>query len=406
MNYDEFLQTEKDKLIDIEKEHNKNLSKYAELSCNASRKYKYKYNEDILRNPFSIDIDKILNNALYNRYVDKTQVFSFYKNDDITRRALHVQLVARIAHCIGYWLNLNLDLIHAIALGHDIGHTPFGHKGEDFLNELYFENTGRHFRHNLHSVRVLKTITNSNLTLQVYDGILAHCGESISQKYEPNTRIDFNEFENIFENCYHDDNIIKNLRAFTLEGCVVRISDVLAYIGKDRQDASKADLIKMYSYETNVNNSEFLSEAIADIIKNSLDKPYLSMSDNMLLEMEKYKQENYEIIYNNEDVISIYYEAIKPMMEKIYKTMLYDYNKHNFDSPIFRHHINHPILGNYCRNKDNRKLVIEGNEVVTDYIASMTDDYFIDLYDFLFGKDEYSRKIKYISYFYDYEKHK
>ena len=93
------------------------------------------------------------------------------------------------------------------------------------------------------------------------------------------------------------------------------------------------------------------------------------------------------------------------MMKKIYETMLYDYNKHNFDSPIFRHHINHPILGNYCRDKNSRKLIIEGDEVVTDYIASMTDDYFIDLYDFLFGKDEYSKKIKYISYFYDYEKH-
>ena len=90
----------------------------------------------ILRTAFIRDIDKIMHCPYYNRYADKTQVFSFYKNDDITRRGLHVQLVSRIARTIGKALNLNLDLIEAIALGHDIGHTPFGHAGEEFLDEL------------------------------------------------------------------------------------------------------------------------------------------------------------------------------------------------------------------------------------------------------------------------------
>ena len=109
----------------------------------------------VWRPPFVHDIDKILHCPFYNRYTDKTQVFSLIKNDDITRRSLHVQLVSRIARTIGGALGLNLDLIEAIALGHDIGHPPFAHSGEAYLCELYHQHTGRYFFHNVHSVRVL-----------------------------------------------------------------------------------------------------------------------------------------------------------------------------------------------------------------------------------------------------------
>ena len=132
---------------------------------------------DLLRPPFIRDINKIIHCPYYNRYADKTQVFSFYKNDDISRRSLHVQLVSRIARTIGKALNLNLDLIEAIALGHDIGHTPFGHSGESFLDELYFTHTGRHFSHNIQSVRVLDKIFPYNISLQTLNGIASHNGE-------------------------------------------------------------------------------------------------------------------------------------------------------------------------------------------------------------------------------------
>ena len=112
----------------------------------------------IMRPAFVRDIEKIMNCPYYNRYTDKTQVFSLYKNDDISRRALHVQLVSRIARNIGRLLGLNLDLIEAIALGHDIGHTPFGHAGEAMLSKQYNKRTGRFFNHNVHSVRVLDKI--------------------------------------------------------------------------------------------------------------------------------------------------------------------------------------------------------------------------------------------------------
>ena len=112
----------------------------------------------IWRPTFAHDIDKIMHCPYYNRYADKTQVFSLLRNDDITRRMLHVQLVSRIARTIGRALHLNEDLIEAISLGHDIGHPPFAHSGEHYLNDLYHAHTGRFFRHNIHSVRVLDRI--------------------------------------------------------------------------------------------------------------------------------------------------------------------------------------------------------------------------------------------------------
>ena len=133
--------------------------------------------ESIWRPAYVRDVDKIMHSPYYNRYTDKTQVFSFFKHDDITRRALHVQLVSRIARSIGQVLNLNLDLIEAIALGHDIGHTPFGHAGERYLSEVYHAETGRYFNHNVHSVRVLDGIFPLNTTLDTLDGIITHNGE-------------------------------------------------------------------------------------------------------------------------------------------------------------------------------------------------------------------------------------
>ena len=129
-------------------------------------------NEDVIRRKpsreymwrpaFVKDCEKIMHMPLYNRYADKTQVFSLYKNDDISRRSSHVQLVSRIARNIGSMLVLNIDLIEAISLGHDIGHTPFGHAGERKLNEIYNGHTGRFFNHNVHSVRALDRMNQMN----------------------------------------------------------------------------------------------------------------------------------------------------------------------------------------------------------------------------------------------------
>ena len=192
-------------------------SEYATRDCDAVRILDRPIN-DVLRSQYATDVDRILNCKFYNRGSDKTQVFSFYKSDDITRRSSHVQLVSRIARKIGKALRLNLDLIEAIAIGHDIGHTPFGHAGENILSDLYYKHAGKYFNHNVHSVRVLNLIMHNNLTIQTLDGIICHCGEKVHQRYTPNPLPDKTQFYKTFDDCYGDKSAIKKLRPATLEG--------------------------------------------------------------------------------------------------------------------------------------------------------------------------------------------
>lgn len=222
----------------VEKQIRENISKgvlspYRFSDENAVRRDMDKDKNCVLRPSFVRDIEKILHLPLYNRYNDKTQVFSFYNNDDITRRGLHVQLVSRISRNIGRMLGLNLDLIEAISLGHDVGHTPFGHAGERYLNELLQKETGRHFNHNVHSTRVLDILYRRNISLQTLDGILCHNGEFELKEYRPVKKLTFEEYDKNVESCYNEGKaVIKKLVPSTLEGCVVRICDMIAYIAE------------------------------------------------------------------------------------------------------------------------------------------------------------------------------
>lgn len=353
------------------------------------------------RPSFVRDVEKIMHSPYYNRYADKTQVFSLYKNDDISHRALHVQLVSRIARNIGKLLSLDLDLIEAIALGHDIGHTPFGHAGERFLDELYHARTNRYFNHNVHSVRVLDKIFRLNISLQVLDGILCHNGEFECKEYYPSTITGFDEFDTKVEECYVDKSAIKRLVPSTLEGCVVRISDMIAYIGKDRQDALKTHLIDSEDiFEENKigkYNAAIIHNLVVNIVENSYGKDYIRLDNAHFEALKSSKSDNYEKIYMNSKIADIYDRQIQPMFEKVYERLLSDLNNNRKSSPIYKHHIDYVNHANrfnhydYVKNSDN-------NEIVVDYIASMTDDYFIDLYQHLFNSDA---PIEYISYFED-----
>ncbi len=351
----------------------------------------------IIRTPFIRDIDKILHCPFYNRYADKTQVFSFYKNDDITRRALHVQLVSRIARTIGKALNLNLDLIEAIALGHDLGHTPFGHAGETFLDELFFKHIGRHFSHNIHSVRVLDKIFPYNVTLQTLNGIAAHDGEMELCEYHPKELESFSDFDEQIEACYQDKANVKKLIPATLEGCVVRISDIIAYLGKDRQDASRAKITDISAFDNGVigeHNAEIINNLIVNIVENSYGKNYIKMDDKHFEALKKAKADNYTYIYKQEAVGEAY-ETVQPMMEELYEKLLEDLSTENKNSPIYTHHIDYVNEAHYSRETPYEET--EPNQIVVDYIASMTDDYFIDIYHHLFP--ESTKKIEYKGYF-------
>lgn len=320
------------------------------------------------------DIEKILHHPFYNRYTDKTQVFSFYKDDDITRRALHVQLVSRIARNIGRLLGLDLDLIEAIALGHDMGHTPFGHAGESLLNEIYHSRTGRFFNHNVHSVRVLDRIFNLNISLDTLDGILCHNGELELQEYRPKPISGFAEFDEKVEGCYLDRDNIKKLIPSTLEGCVVRVSDIIAYIGKDRQDAQRAGVEVTYA---GTDNAHMINNFIVNIVENSFGKSYIKMDKEYFEALKKAKSDNYEQIYLSQKVNEQYGKCLRPMFEKLYEELFRQLG--DKDSLIHRHHIDYV---NTRRGYYQAGDYMEENtpdDIVTDYIASMTDDYFIDL---------------------------
>ena len=352
----------------------------------------------IWRPAFVHDIDKIIHCPFYNRYSDKTQVFSLIRNDDITRRSLHVQLVSRIARNIGNVLGLNLDLIEAIALGHDLGHTPFAHAGEIYLDKLYFEHAGRHFNHSIHSVRVLDGIFPLNVSLQVLDGIACHNGEIELPKYVPAQSRSFEEFDAMMESCYEDSHQVRKLMPATLEGAVMRISDIIAYLGKDRQDAARMKLVEEEGYtHTAIGslNAEIINNLVVNIIEHSYGKPYIAMDDAHFQALKTAKKENYSLIYENAATLAKLDITAQPMMGEIYDQMLYDLTHEKKNSPIFCHHINYVNTTRYRRDIPYEKS--EPNQIVVDYIASMTDDYFIDLHHYLFPDSTY--KVEYTGYF-------
>ena len=352
------------------------------------------------RPAFVHDIDKILHCPYYNRYTDKTQVFSLLKNDDITRRSLHVQLVSRIARTIGSVLNLNLDLIEAIALGHDMGHTPFAHSGEVYLNELYHAHTGRFFSHSIHSVRVLDGIFPLNISLQVLDGIACHNGEIELEEYYPAHLGNFEDFDRMIEECYRDQRKVRKLMPSTLEGAVVRIADIIAYLGKDRQDAARINMVDEDIYTHTLLgsiNAEIINNLVVNIIENSYGKPYIKLDKAHFDALKTAKRENMFRIYESEATRTHLDMTAKPMMGDIYGQLLEDLRTNKEYSPIVRHHINYVNQIHYKRDTPYGKG--EPNQIVVDYIASMTDDYLIDLHRFLFPDSSYC--VEYTGYFED-----
>ncbi len=355
---------------------NKYLSPYA---CKDSDAIRFKKSSDDIRTDFFRDVDKIIYSLSYTRYIDKTQVFSLNDNDHISKRMTHVQMVSRIARCIGRALNLNEDLIEASALGHDLGHVPFGHTGEKILNEISLKNNEGYFNHNIQSVRLLMYVEHggigSNLCLQTLDAIMCHNGEIELDVLKP-VKKDKDIFMKEYLSTYKDKDANIHLRPMTLEGCVVRISDIISYIGKDLEDAIMLKLLKksdIPSSITNVlgnTNSSIIETITSDIIKNSIGKDYIKMSDEVFNALKELKKFNYEHIYNKANS-SEQIKKYEEMFNKLFNELLIQV-KNKLDTRI-----NNINLSNMCdeyleSNSDERKVI--------DYIAGMTDDYFIKEY--------------------------
>jgi dGTPase len=352
------------------------LSRFATPSVQGIRRRPKNISATDYRQAFSLDVDRILHSQAYTRYIDKTQVFSLIKDDHITHRVLHVQLVSKIARTIGRFLRLNEDLIEAVALGHDIGHTPFGHDGERYLTAICHAHGIGYFLHNVQSVQFLDQVERQgdgwNLCLQTLDGILCHDGEIHNQSLEPFTEKSFEIFDKeIYSKTYNSG---LKLTPMTLEGCVVRMADTISYIGRDIEDAIRLKIIKRtdlpsvtkkYLGDT---NGTIVFNLVTDVIQNSHDRNHVAFSPGISEALKNLKKFNLDHIYLNPK-IKTQSKKIKALFEFLFERYLNDLQQGRRNSAIFKGFL-----------EGKRDEYIQGHkheEVVRDFIAGMTDQFFL-----------------------------
>ena len=350
---------------------------YGEFSTKSSDSIRLKENQEDFRTAYFRDIDRIIHSLSYSRYADKTQVYSFRENDHISKRMVHVQLVSKIARTIGRALRLNEDLIEAIALGHDLGHTPLGHTGESILNEISKKELNEFFAHNIQGVRECMEVDRNgeglNLTVQTLDGIMCHNGEILSPIYKPMKK-DKEEFLKEYYESYKDLEKSKKYSPMTLEGCVVRIADIIGYIGRDIEDAINLGLFERKELPKSITdvlgntNKEIVNKIILDIINESIDKPYIKMSDEVFNALFALKKFNYKHIYSK-SISNDEYNYYKVGMRTIYDIYLNDIKINNKDSIIYQIFLNYQNNDYLNKTNDKRKVI--------DFISGMTDELFL-----------------------------
>ena len=335
-------------------------------------------NEDF-RSNFSRDVDRIMNYASFTRYMNKTQVFSFKSNDNVQTRIVHVLLVSRISRTIGRELGLNEDLIEAIATGHDIGHIPIGHVGEKILNKISIKELDETFMHNIEGVRNYLCLEQNgkgaNLTIQVLDGILCHNGEILDSIYRPVHKTK-EEFLKNYEDAYKMHKQEVSFNPMTLEGCIVKLSDVISYSGRDLEDAIRLGFIKREDVPENITrvlgntNRAIVNTLVLDVIKNTKGHNYSKLSDEVFKALKDLVKFNYEYIYNkaNSKEKIAYYEE---MFNTLYYSYLEALNNNDKTSSIYI---------NFLNNMDESYLKTNPKRMVIDYISLMTDTYFLNEY--------------------------
>ena len=368
----------------------------------------YKKENDV-RSEFERDYDRIIYCNAYRRLKHKTQVFFLPKNDHICTRIEHVNNVDATSYTIAKTLGLNTTLTRAISISHDIGHSPFGHKGEQILNKVCMENgleSFWHERNGLNFVDNIELLTNVNneeknlnLTYAVRDGIISHCGEIDEISLKPRTEFIDLEKDYIKLNQYSP---------YTWEGCVVKISDKISYLGRDIEDAISmgildSNLNELYDLleqprSANLNNTNIIGDLIADLCTNSSVDEGLKFSSTTFEKIKRLKQFNYKYIYRH--------KCMKPseryfslVLNEIFNTLNECYDgintleKLNIERPFYpkvidtfikwiscywnietdRSHLKNKILYNMNDIKDYQKAIIT-------YISGMTDSYAIETY--------------------------
>jgi dGTPase len=359
------------------------LAPFASANCEALRlKEETVDDSDNVRPAFFHDTDRIIHCDAYARYIDKTQVFFEVDNDHVSRRVLHVQLVSKIGRTLGRFFRANEDLVEAIALGHDLGHTPFGHTGEAYLAEKLEAMDAGSFVHNAQSVRLLENIENKgsglNLTLQVLDGILGHNGELFQQELHfDKTALSPDALSRATKQCLSSQRSNapeKKIYPSTLEGAIVRLSDVLAFLGRDVEDAivlrliDRDDLPKDAAWTLGDNNRSIINNLVMDIVHHSRpEEGRLAFSRHAFLAMRSLYDFNMRRIYCSAEMETAK-QQIRTKMHRLFDVYLDDLKRDLRSSSIFT------VFLDFLPKGFRDDTMAE--RIVADHIAGMTDRYF------------------------------
>ena len=342
-----------------------------------------------IRSDYERDADRILYSEDFRRLRHKTQVFFNAKSDHICTRMEHVLYVRAISVTIGRTLGLNQDLINAIALGHDVGHAPFGHTGERVLDSCIKKiNPALSFHHESHSLRVVDRLSERiskekifeknglNLTYEVRDGIVSHCGEN------------YDEYV-LYADKMKDPNLIYEIEhrkcmPYTLEACVVRLVDKIAYVGRDIEDAIRAKLIDYKDIspeircELGATNGEMINTLVLDLIENSYNTEYIRLSRAKGEALREMILTNNKQIYQS-GLLRRYEITAKNAIEGLFE-ILYE-NAKNLDrknkSKTMQRLISYIDEKGYGEEE-------QPEQIVTDYIAGMTDAYALQTFEDLY----------------------
>ena len=356
--------------------------------------------KNFMRSEFERDYTRIIHSTAYRRLKHKTQVFFSPENDHICTRIEHVTHVESISYTIAKNLGLNTELTKAIAVAHDVGHSPFGHEGEKILSEISNKDLGISFWHEKNGLELVDNIElledterfkqNLDLTYAVRDGIISHCGEIDENCLKPREEfIDLNDYK--FPNQY---------APYTWEGCVVKISDKISYLCRDIEDAITLKIFKDIPGEEDIiNNTNLINNLIYDLCENSSPEKGLCLSENALNLMNRIKAFNYKYIYASDRIkpSTRYFRVVINEIYNLLKSM-YDgqntLNKLNDVSDIYpnlcKGFIN--FINDYY-DFDNRENLRLKNKVLFSidnekdfykaiiyYISGMTDNFAIEIY--------------------------
>lgn len=321
------------------------------------------------RLPYKRDVDRILHSKAYSRYIDKTQVVYLVDNDHITHRSLHVQLVSSFARGIAEILRLNVDLVESIALGHDVGHGPFGHEGEEYLSELSTEHGNGHFSHPLQSCRLFLEIEPLNLGLAVYDGFLCHDGGMTGHILTPHWGKTWEDhFKEKREKKKHPES---NIMPTTLEGCLVKLCDTVSYLARDIEDAINLGILHRNDIPETLlgkTDHEILTFIARDIIHHSYNRDYIALSEEGYEALRALRRFNFQRIYVHPK-LKIESSKIKQSYRLLFEWLLCNFKNEADKSYLWKHFL-HKRSEKYLAQTDQVQMTI-------DYIAGMTDNFFV-----------------------------